>query len=135
MSKLVKVVLICTIVGAISMLIAPIEVIGASGEECVPEGREVVDVETGKTYFYQVPTLIGQDSCGNPVPDICVQWPDGHYSRLWSAMDCTPAPANAPVTPAPVTELPETGLNTNTVVLAGLLVLVGAGLYYTHRKK
>jgi LPXTG-motif cell wall-anchored protein len=73
------------------------------------------------------------------IPDICVQWEDGHYSRLWTAENCTPqvpesteqpttvAPAVTPGTQAAV-QLPATGAE-NWVIAAiavGLIVAGGA---------
>lgn len=78
--------------------------------ECVPEGTPVTDVETGETYLYNVPGLVGVDSCGNEIPDICVQWLDGSYSRLWTAWECGPEPE--PTTPETTVETPETTIST-----------------------
>ena len=65
-------------------------------EECVPEGTEIVDVDTGDTYIYGTPTLVGFDTCGNLIPDICVEWPDRGFTTLWTAMDCTPVENTEP---------------------------------------
>ena len=92
-------------------------------ETCVPEGFPVTDIDTGNTYIYSGEGPLGFDSCGQPIPNICVDWGD-HHSMLWTLNDCSPqgdAPAptvdtgTAP-TPAPPMELPATG---NEVWLAG----------------
>lgn len=109
-------------------------------EACIPEGVEVTDYDTGQTYNYLVPGPIGVDSCGQPIPDICVDWGD-HFSTLWTVMDCTPIPDTTAVAatgepPAPPTTataapaLPETGAET-WIIAALAAALLGGGYSLT----
>jgi LPXTG-motif cell wall-anchored protein len=96
---------------------------------CIPEGTPVVDTETGVIYYYKVPGLVGVDSCGNDVPDICVEWPDGQFSRLWSVADCTPTDTTVPHTTTMITTppptLPDTGAENWAIAAIGSLMLAG----------
>lgn len=105
---------------------------------CTPSGSVITDAHTGDTYVYGAPTYVGYDTCGNPIPDICVAWPDGSYSHLWSIMGCEPLTA-ATTAPAaawdPVEELPETGTGLGLAVIAVMLVAAGAGLAWLARRE
>ena len=110
--------------------------------ECVPTGVEVTDVNTGNTYIYGTPTEVGFDTCGNPIPDICIEWPDGTFSTLWSVQDCTPSvttvpPSTTPPTTPPATtppsstppQLPDTGPSGAawSAMLGALALALGGG--------
>lgn len=93
-------------------------------ETCVPVGDQVTDIDTGNTYTYSAGP-IGFDSCGQPIPDVCVDWGD-HHSTLWTLTDCTPEAAAPPATATPVVTaptLPATGGE-------GWLAVVAAGFLF-----
>ena len=123
---------------AVAVLVAP-AASHATADACVPEGIVVTDVATGNQYVYDIqsPEVVNdagdqyidasqattpwyQDSCGNPIPEICVEWRPGQFSALFDPADpvwratCAEfavvvdiadppvAPIAAPPTPAPV---------------------------------
>lgn len=115
--------------------------------ECVPTGTPITDVDTGEVYYYQVPGPYGTDSCGVPIPDICVKWPSGFYSTLWLARDC--APVEVPVTTEVVATavvgasettvlatpmLPQTGSTTEMAILGLALIAAGVAMRMFSRK-
>jgi LPXTG-motif cell wall-anchored protein len=108
-------------------------------EECVPEGIPVTDTETGDVYWYLVPGLHGVDSCGDPIPNICVKWGEDSYSRLWTVEDCTPTtvtttPPTTPTTTPP--KLPDTGSDPwTTMAAAAALMLAGGGALTLARRR
>lgn len=103
-------------------------------DECVPSGNVIVDVDTGDEYVYGLPTEVGYDTCGNPIPNICVQWPGGSYSRLWTATPCTPV-SEIESAPEAQPTLPDTGTATWYVAaLASLLLVGGSGLRLLARR-
>ena len=57
---------------------------------CVAGTETVTDVATGIEYEYSPPVVAGVDACGDPIPDICVEWNPGYFTTLWTVQDCTP---------------------------------------------
>lgn len=89
-----------------AMIVAPATTSAQETGVCVPVGMVVTDVATGNQYVYDIqsPEVINEngdqyidasrattgwyeDSCGNYIPEICVEWRPGQVSALFNPAD------------------------------------------------